>query len=85
MTSAFSWQNSVSLFPAAFCIPRPNSPVTPGVSCISTFAFQPPIMKRTSFLGVGYIKSSCKREVYSDACIKKKEKFQIDNVILHLK
>ena len=24
MTSAFSWQNSISLFPASFHIPRPN-------------------------------------------------------------
>ena len=30
MTSAFSWQNSVSLSPASFCIPRPNLPVTNG-------------------------------------------------------
>ena len=28
MTSAFSWQNSISLCPASFCIPRPNVPVT---------------------------------------------------------
>ena len=33
MTSAFSWHNSISLFPASFRIPRPNLPVTPGVSC----------------------------------------------------
>ena len=32
MTSAFSWQNSVSLCPASFRIPRPNLPVTPDVS-----------------------------------------------------
>ena len=48
MTSAFSWQNSISLCPASFHIPRPNLPVTPGVSWLSTFAFQSPIMKRTS-------------------------------------
>ena len=29
MTSAFSWQNSISLCPASFRIPRPNLPVTP--------------------------------------------------------
>ena len=52
MTSAFSWQNSISLCPASFCIPRPNLLVTPGVSWLPTFAFQSPIMKRTSFLGV---------------------------------
>ena len=32
MTSVFSWQNSISLCPASFCITRPNLPVTPGVS-----------------------------------------------------
>ena len=52
MTSAFSWQNSISLCPASFCMPKPNLPVTPGVSWLPTFAFQSPIMKRTSFLGV---------------------------------
>ena len=31
MTSAFSWQNSISLCPASFCIPRPNLPLTPGI------------------------------------------------------
>ena len=50
MTSAFSWQNSISLCFASFRIPRPNLPVTPGVSWLPTFAFQSPIMKRTSFL-----------------------------------
>ena len=32
MTSAFSWQNSISLCLASFRIPRPNLPVTAGVS-----------------------------------------------------
>ena len=50
LTSAFSWQKSISLCPASFCIPRPNLPVTPGISWLPTFAFQSPIMKRTSFL-----------------------------------
>ena len=49
MTSAFSWQNSISLCPASFRIPRPNLPVTPGVSSLPTFVFQSPIMRRTSF------------------------------------
>ena len=49
MTSAFSWPNSIRLGPASFRIPRPNLPVTPGVSSLPTFAFQSPIMKRTSF------------------------------------
>ena len=44
--------NSFSLYPASFCTPRPNFPVTPGVSWLPTFAFQCLIMKRTSFLGV---------------------------------
>ena len=52
MISAFSWQNSISLFPASLCTPSPNLPVTPGVSQLPTFAFQSPIMERTYFLGV---------------------------------
>ena len=32
MTSTFSWQKSVSLCLASFCTPRPNLPVTPGIS-----------------------------------------------------
>ena len=38
-----------TLCPASFRIPRPNLPVTPGVSWFPTFAFQSPIMKKTSF------------------------------------
>ena len=52
MTSAFSWQNSASLCHTSFCTLRPNLPVTPGISWLPTFAFQSPIMKRISFLGV---------------------------------
>ena len=51
-TSAFSWQSSISLCPASFCTPRPNLPITPGVSWLPTFAFQSPIMKSSSFWGV---------------------------------
>ena len=36
---------------ASFRIPRPNLPITPGVSWLPTFAFQSPIMKRISFFG----------------------------------
>ena len=46
VTSALSWQNSISLWPASFCTPRPNLPVTPGVSRLPTFAFQSPKMWR---------------------------------------
>ena len=42
--------------PASFRIPRLNLPVTPGVSWLPTFAFQSPIMKRTSFLCVLVLK-----------------------------
>ena len=31
---------SVSLCPVSFCTPRPNLPVTPGISWLPTFAFQ---------------------------------------------
>ena len=36
---------------ASFYTPRPNLPVTPGVSWIPPFASQSPLMKRTYFLG----------------------------------
>ena len=39
----------VSLCPALFCTPRPNLPVTPGISWLPTFAFQSPMMNRISF------------------------------------
>ena len=42
MTNVYSLQNSISLCPASFCTPRPNLPVTPGVSWLPTFAFQMP-------------------------------------------
>ena len=45
-------QNSGSLCPASFCTPRPNLPATAGISWLPTFAFQSPMMKRTSFLSV---------------------------------
>ena len=51
MTNVFSLKNSVSLCPDSFCTPRPNLPVTPGIFQLPTFAFQFPIMKRTSFFG----------------------------------
>ena len=50
----FSWQNTIILCPASFCIPRPNFPVTQGVSWLPTFAFQSPIMKRTSCIWMNY-------------------------------
>ena len=40
-----SWKNCISLCPASFCTPRPNLPVTLGVSWLPTFAFQSPIIK----------------------------------------
>ena len=39
----------VSLCPASFCTPRPNLPVSPGISWLYPFVFWSPIMKRTSF------------------------------------
>ena len=43
---------TVSLCPTSFCTPKPNLPVTAGISWLPTFAFQSPMMKRTSLLGV---------------------------------
>ena len=58
MTCAFSWQSSVSLFPASFCTPRLNLPVTSGISLLPTFAFQSPMMKRTFFFWCQFQKVS---------------------------
>ena len=57
MTAVFSWQNSVSLCPASFCTPKANLPGTPGISWFPVFAFESPVMKRTSFFGVSSRKS----------------------------
>ena len=58
------------LCPDSFRIPRPNLPVTLGVSWLPTFAFQSPIMKRTSFLGVSSIRSCTSSQNHStSACL----------------
>ena len=49
MTSAFSWQNSVSLCPASFCSLRPNLPVTPGI-LTSFFCIPVPYDEKDIFL-----------------------------------
>ena len=41
---------SCSCTPCFICTPRPNLPVTTGISWLPIFAFQSPMMKRTSFL-----------------------------------
>ena len=56
MTSDISWQNSISLCPASFCTPRPNLPVTPGVSWLPTFAFQSPYNEKGIFFGMLVLK-----------------------------
>ena len=66
MISAVSWQNSVSLQPTLFCTPRPNLPVTPGISWLSIFAFQSPMIKRTSAFGVSS-RRSCRPSQNSSA------------------
>ena len=62
MTSIFSWQNSVSLCPASFFTSRPKLPVTPSISWLPTFAFQSPMMKRTSLFCTVY-------KIYNAYCI----------------
>ena len=46
MTSEFSWQNSVSLWAASFCIPRPNLPVSRNISWLPAIASQSPMIKK---------------------------------------
>ena len=48
MTSVFSWQNSISLFPASFCTPRPNLSVIPGVFLTSYFCIPVPYNEKDS-------------------------------------
>ena len=42
----------LAIFSASFCTPRPNLPVTPGISWLPTFAFQSP-MRRHHFVNKG--------------------------------
>ena len=64
MTSVFPEQNSVSLCPASFCTPRPNLHVTSDIFSLPTFAFQSPMMKRTSFFGVSSRRSCRSSQSY---------------------
>ena len=50
--SVHSLDKTLSFCPASFYSPRLNLPVTPDISWLHTFAFQFPVMKRTSFLGL---------------------------------
>ena len=53
MTSAFSWQNSISLCPASFCTPRPNLPVTP--ACLLTSYFCIPVPYNDKDISFGLV------------------------------
>ena len=84
MTSVFSWQNSVNLCPASFCTPRPNLPVTLGISRLPSFAFQSPIMKKTSFLGVsskGFCRSSQKHSTSTSSVLLVRAQTQITVIL----
>ena len=50
ITSAFSWQNSVSLCPASFCTARPNLTYYSRFLLTSAFSFESPMVRKTSFL-----------------------------------
>ena len=52
LTSTFSWQNSVSLCPASFCISRPNLPVTSDIFLTSYFCVPVPYDEKDIFFGV---------------------------------
>ena len=49
MTNAFSWKNSISLYPASFCTPKPNFPVTPGYLLTSYFCIPVPYDEKDIF------------------------------------
>ena len=50
MIRMFSWQNSISICPASFCIPRPNLPVTQGISWLPILHSNPLWWKGHIFL-----------------------------------
>ena len=52
MTSAFSWQNSISLCPASFCTATPNLPVTSGVFLTSYPCIPAPYNEKNIFFWV---------------------------------
>ena len=49
MTNAFSWKNSISLYPASFWTPKPNFPVTPGYLLTSYFCIPVPYDEKDIF------------------------------------
>ena len=53
MTSVFSWQNSISLCPVSFCIPRPSLPVTPGASLVAQTVKRLPAVQETQVRSLG--------------------------------
>ena len=59
MTSAFSWQNSVSMCPASLCTLKAKLALLTRYLLTSYFVFQSLMMKRTSFFGVSS-KRSCR-------------------------
>ena len=48
---------TVRICSALFCTSRWNLPIIPGISWLPSFAFQYPMMKRTSFLSVSSMRS----------------------------
>ena len=52
MTSAFCWQNSISLCPVSFCTPRSNLPVTPGYSLDYLLLHSGPLLWQGHLFGV---------------------------------
>ena len=52
VTNVFSPQNAVSLYPAWSSIPRPNVPLTPGVSWLPYFCFPVPYDEKNVFFCV---------------------------------
>ena len=59
MTSAFSWQNSISLCLASFCTLRPNLPVNSRYLLTFYFFIPIPYDEKDNFFGVNS-RRSCK-------------------------
>ena len=59
MTSAFSREDSVSLCPASFCMPRPDLPVTPGILLTFYFCILIPYDEKDIFFSSVSSRRSC--------------------------
>ena len=79
MIRVFSWQNSVILCPASCCTPRPNLSVILGIFWLPIFAFQSPMMKRTTFFWCA--DGDCSHEIKRCLLLRRKAMNNIESIL----